>query len=60
MGNNFGASGDVEMQSDILRTALGMIYDTTSGGELRDYPTTWSEPFEFAPGGAAKLKQASR
>ena len=51
MGNNFGAAGDVETQADILRTALGMIHNTSTAGELIDYPTTWKETFEFAPGG---------
>jgi hypothetical protein len=51
MGNNFGAAGDVGTQTDILRTALGMIHSTSTAGELIDYPTTWKETFEFAPGG---------
>ena len=51
MGNNFGAAGDVAMQSDILRTALGMIHTTTVGGLLVDYPTTWATKFAFKPGG---------
>ena len=51
MGNNFGAAGDVAMQVDILRTALDMIHSVDRGGELIDFATTWSEPFQFAPGG---------
>lgn len=53
MGNNFGRPGDVAMQTDILRTALAMITNVEEGGVLVDYPTTWSEPFRFLPGGSA-------
>jgi hypothetical protein len=28
-----------------------MLDSVAQGGELIDYPTTWSENFEFAPGG---------
>jgi hypothetical protein len=51
MGNNFGRPGDVAMQTDILRTALGLIYSAGEGGVLVDYPSDWGEPFEFLPGG---------
>jgi hypothetical protein len=54
MGNNFGAPGDIEMQSDILRAALALLDEVQEGGALVDYPTTWDVPFEFSPGGAAK------
>lgn len=50
MGNNFGKPGDAAMQTEILRTALGMIHTVEEGGVLIDYPTSWSEPFAFAPG----------
>ncbi|MDA1076820.1 MAG: hypothetical protein O3A63_19020 [Proteobacteria bacterium] len=59
MGNNFGAQGDSAMQTDILRTALAMIVNTEVGGELKDYPTNWAKPFQFAPGGARKPDQQS-
>ena len=51
MGNNFGRPGDVAMQADILRTALGLIYSVEEAGALVDYPSDWGEPFEFLPGG---------
>lgn len=51
MGNNFGRAGDAATQTDILRSALAMIHSAEHGGELIDYPTTWSENFSFAPGG---------
>jgi hypothetical protein len=51
MGNNFGRPGDAATQTDILRAALAMIHGVERGGELIDYPTNWSEPFSFAPGG---------
>ena len=51
MGNNFGAPGDRAMQTDILRRAIAMIDGVEEGGALLDYPTTWSRPFEYAPGG---------
>lgn len=51
MGNNFGRPGDVKMQADILRTALGLVHSVEEGGALVDYPSDWSEPFEFRPGG---------
>lgn len=54
MGNNFGAPGDVEMQADILRTALGLIHGISEGGVLVDYQTSWNVPFEFAPGGSMR------
>lgn len=50
MGNNFGAPGDVKMQRDILLTALAMIHDPAAAGQLVDYPTTWAQPFAYAPG----------
>ena len=51
MGNNFGPAGDAAMQADILRTALAMIHSVERGGELIDYPTSWRDQFQFAPGG---------
>jgi hypothetical protein len=51
MGNNFGRPDDVAMQTDILRTALGLIHGVEEGGALVDYPTDWGKPFEFRPGG---------
>ena len=51
MGNNFGAQGDKAMQTDILRTALGLLVSAEEGGVMVDYPTTWETPFVFAPGG---------
>jgi hypothetical protein len=51
MGNNFGRAGDTATQTDIVRAALAMIDSAERGGELIDYPTTWSEKFSFAPGG---------
>ena len=51
MGNNFGRADDAATQTDILRAALAMIHSVEHGGELIDYPTTWSQPFSFAPGG---------
>ena len=51
MGNNFGRPGDVAAQTDILRTALGLIHGAEQGGVLVDYPSDWGEPFEFRPGG---------
>ncbi len=51
MGNNFGAADDPATQRDILRTALAMVFEVTEGGTLVDYPTGWSAPFQFAPGG---------
>lgn len=54
MGNNFGAPGDTETQTDILKTALAMIHEVSEGGVLEDYPTRWEVPFEFAPGGSMR------
>ena len=51
MGNNFGARGDSEMQTDVLRTALALLENAEEGGVMVDYPTTWNTPFQFAPGG---------
>jgi hypothetical protein len=51
MGNNFGRPGDVEMQTDILRAALGLVHSVEKGGALVDYPSDWGEPFQFRPGG---------
>jgi hypothetical protein len=51
MGNNFGRPGDVEMQADILRAALGLVHSVEEGGALVDYPSDWGEDFEFRPGG---------
>lgn len=51
MGNNFGRPGDVAMQTDILRTALGLIHGAEQAGALLDYPSDWGEPFQFLPGG---------
>ena len=51
MGNNFGRAGDREMQADILRTALGMLHNVVTPGELIDYPTKWQDEFHYAPGG---------
>lgn len=39
------------MQTDILRTALGLIHSAEAGGVLLDYPGDWGEFFEFRPGG---------
>ena len=58
MGNNFGRPGDVAMQRDILRKALAMIHSAEQGGVLVDYPTTWDEPFVFAPGGSMSASTA--
>ena len=58
MGNNFGRPGDTKMQLDILRTALGMLDSVTQGGTLLDYPGTWSDQFEFAPGGNTSAAKA--
>lgn len=61
MGNNFGRPGDSAMQADILRTALAMIHGVEEGATLVDYPTTWDEAFEFAPGGvSAPADQVAR
>ncbi|MGI9326719.1 MAG: hypothetical protein ACR2PZ_15985 [Pseudomonadales bacterium] len=51
MGNNFGRAGDVRTQTEILRAALAMLDSTERGGELIDYPSTWTDNFAFAPGG---------
>ena len=60
MGNNFGRPGDASMQRDILRAALKLVRDADEGGVLVDYPTTWTEPFAFAPGGPRRdLESAS-
>ena len=53
MGNNFGASNDVETQTAILRRALGLVETAEQGGTLVDMPTHWTTPFEFGPGGMA-------
>ena len=53
MGNNFGPAGDVDTQTDILRTALSLIYSVEQGGDLVDYPANWPETFRFAPAGSA-------
>lgn len=58
MGNNFGRAEDVDTQTDILRAALAMVDSVTEGGALIDYPTTWDEQFEFAPGGNASAAKA--
>ncbi len=58
MGNNFGRAEDTETQTNILRAALAMLDSVTEGGALIDYPTTWSEKFEFAPGGNASAAKA--
>lgn len=59
MGNNFGRPGDAAMQTDILRTALGLIHSVEEGGALIDYPADWGERFEFNPGGNAKTENVS-
>ena len=51
MGNNFGAAGDAAGQMDIVRTALSLTHSAEEGGVLVDYPTNWTSPFEYAPGG---------
>ena len=51
MGNNFGRAHDAEMQCDIVRQALAMIYSVEEGGALVDYETKWSDAFQYAPGG---------
>ena len=51
MGNNFGRAHDSEMQNDIMRRALAMIYSVEEGGALVDYETNWSDAFQYAPGG---------
>lgn len=56
MGNNFGAPGDEQEQTAIMRSALGLIHSATEGGVLVDYPTQWSSAFKFAPGGMAVAK----
>ena len=56
MGNNFGAPGDEQEQTAIMRTALGLIHGATEAGVLVDYPTQWSSAFKFAPGGNAVAK----
>lgn len=51
MGNNFGAAHDVEMQTSILRAALGLVETAQEGGVIVDMPTTWEKDFSFGPGG---------
>ena len=52
MGNNFGAANDVDTQTDILRTALGLVETVERGGTLVDMPTHWTKSFAFGPGSA--------
>lgn len=59
MGNNFGRPGDVSMQTDILRTALGLVHGVEQAGTLRDYPSDWGESFQFLPGGNASKTAVS-
>lgn len=59
MGNNFGRPGDVAMQADILRTALGLIHSSKQAGALLDYPSDWGETFQFLPGGNASKPAVS-
>lgn len=59
MGNNFGAVGDSAMQTSVLRAALSMIDSTEQGGGLVDYPITWLDNFQFAPGGKASSATAN-
>lgn len=59
MGNNFGRPNDAATQTDILRTALGLIHSVDEGGALLDYPTDWGEPFQFLPGGNASKEGVS-
>jgi len=51
MGNNFGAAGDRETQTAIMRAALGLIESATEGGIIVDMPTYWEKEFSFGPGG---------
>ena len=53
MGNNFGAAGDRETQTAIMRAALGLIESATEGGVIVDMPTNWYKEFSFGPGGGA-------
>ena len=59
MGNNFGAPGDVERQSEIMRTALAMIHETEQAGRLIDLPYEWSGPFEYFTGRGKKTAEAA-
>jgi len=52
MGNNFGAAKDVETQTAILRSALGLVESVERGGTLVDMPSNWTQPFEFGLGSA--------
>lgn len=49
MGNAFGAPGDVEAQSAVLRAAFRLAEAAETGGVLVDLPTAWPRPFHFSP-----------
>ena len=49
MGNNFGAPGDVETQTRILRAALKLAVEATEPGVLVDDPLVWPAPVKVDP-----------
>ncbi len=50
MGNTFGRPRDREMQTRILRDALGLAATAPEPGVLVDLPYVWPEPFEYFAG----------
>ncbi len=50
MGNAFGAPGDTQAQTKILRAALQLVQTATQGGVLVDLPREWPKSFAFNPG----------
>lgn len=53
MGNTFGAPGDVEMQTRILRDALDLAVNATEPGVLVDLPYVWRQDFVYYAGDAS-------
>ncbi|MBM3649199.1 MAG: hypothetical protein FJX11_15545 [Alphaproteobacteria bacterium] len=49
MGNNFGAPGDRETQSRILRAVLDLAVEAREPGCIVDDPMRWPRPFFFNP-----------
>lgn len=45
MGNPFGPPNKPDYQRDMLRTALEMVYEITTAGEIVDLKDTWPEDF---------------
>ena len=45
MGNPFGPPNKADYQRDVLRTALELVYQITTPGEIVDLKDTWPDDF---------------